>query len=207
MKSGRRRYYRHTVVQRNPINALKKALPIYGGFLAAKILTKLAGDFLVPKLGTLPEAAKQLLPAGLMFIGATMLAPKLLKGKAKLLEGLQMGATLSLLDTIVKQFIAPQLPTAGIMGTIRGALSGYDDMGVQGYGYGSYIADPRGYSLPPAHATMEPGVGLDAHEAMALDEYVSDVGYDVNEALADSEVDYMQRGGAGGTLAHSVFSI
>lgn len=90
--------------------------------------------------------------------------------------------------------------------TIGAALAGYDDLGVQGYGYGAYIADPTGYSLPAAHRMLEPGVGLDAHEAMALDEYVSDVGYDVNEALAGSEADYIQRGGAGGSLSKTVFS-
>jgi hypothetical protein len=49
--------------------------------------------------------------------------------------------------------------------------------------------------------------GANVDEAMALDEYVPSMeGYEVDEALADSEIDGMQRGYAGGSLARTVFS-
>jgi hypothetical protein len=208
----RKRFAPRLVAYRNPMNTIKRVLPIYGGFLAVRVLQGLFRHYVNPKLGLSLENENKygpLIPAGLLFIASTMLAPKIIKGKPKLLEGLQIGAAFSLFNTVVKQLIVPSLPDTGVMSTIKGALAGYDDVGVQGYGgYGAYIADPSGYSLPGRQQTAEPGVGLDVHEAMALDEYVADggMGFDVSEVLAGTEIDYMQRGGAGGSLSKTVFT-
>jgi hypothetical protein len=195
---------------RNPMTVLKTALPIYGGILAIRIVSGLLKKYVADKYATTLGAAAPYVPAGLAFLFAALAAPKIkaISSKPALLQGLQLGATIALGDVLIRNLVQPALlknenETIKAIGT---ALAGYDDLGVQGYGYGSYIADPTGYSLPQAHRTMEPGVGLDAHEAMALDEYVSDVGYDVNEALAGDEAGYIQRGGAGGSLSKTVFS-
>lgn len=197
--------------KKNPMGMLKRTLPIYGGFLAVRVLHGLFRHYVNPMLKLDPDTERKfgpLIPAGALFL-ASMFAPKIIKGKPKIVEGIQLGATFSLLNTIVRQFVAPSLPDTGVMATVKGALSGYDDVGVMGYGYGSYVADPSLYELPAPSPTaaIGPGVGLDVTEAMALDEYIAEpLGFDVQEALAGTEVDYMQRGGAGGSLAKTVFT-
>lgn len=197
-------------VRRNPMNTLKKSLPIYGGFLAIRVASSYLGGYIAKQeWGTKLGKAAPFVPAGAMFLLSTLVAPKIgfLRKNAKLLEGMQLGSAFALFDVAVKNLVAPAL--AGTAPDLARALSGYDDVGVMGYGgYGSYIADPTGYSLPPAPAVAEPGVGLDVTEAMALDEYIADpgMGFDVEEVLANSEIDYMQRGGAGGSLAKTVFT-
>ena len=195
-------------VGRNPMATLKRSLPIYGGILAIRIVSGLLKKYVADKYMTTLGAAAPYVPAGLAFLFATLAAPKIkaIANNQALLQGIQLGATVALGDVVIKNLIQkPMLASqTELVQVIGGSLAGYDDLGVQGYG--AYIADPTGYSLPAAHRTVEPGVGLDAHEAMALDEYVSDVGYDVNEALAGTEADYIQRGGAGGSLSKTVFS-
>lgn len=209
-KSGRRKWAPRFTPMRNPLNTLKSALPIYGGILAIRVATTLIKKYAGKYLGEPATAAAKYGPAGIAFLFATLVAPKIkpLARNTKLLEGMKLGATIALGDVLIRELVQPALRDSKneTLQAIGAGLAGYDDLGVQGYGYGEFIADPRGYSLPPAHQTMEPGVGLDATEAMALDEYVSDVGYNVNEALAGSEGDYIQRGGAGGSLSKTVFS-
>lgn len=218
-----RPHFRHRlgIVKRNPglgdIGALvKKVLPIYGGMIAARVITGVVDKnviqaYLVGADKVIkPENAAyaKMAAPGLTFLLSVLFGPSVLKGPTggQLLEGLQLGSLVTTFDTILSA-ILPVNAKAYI------GLTGYDDMGVLGYGgyrrgYGAYMADPTGYSLPPAHATLEPGMGLDVHEAMALDTYVPDngMGLSVEEALADSESDYMQRGGAGGSLSKTVFT-
>jgi len=208
--SGRRKWAPRFTPMRNPLNTLKAALPIYGGILAIRVATTLIKKYAGKYLGEPTAAAAKYGPAGIAFLFATLVAPKIkpLAANTKLLEGMKLGATIALGDVLIRELVMPSLVKSQneTLAAIGAGLAGYDDLGVQGYGYGEFIADPRGYSLPAAHQTMEPGVGLDAQEAMALDEYVSDVGANVNEALAGMEADYIQRGGAGGSLSRTVFS-
>jgi len=205
----RKKRYSPRLVRKNPMGTIKKVLPIYGGVLAVRVLGGLFRQYVAPRLGALPGGVAAVLPAGVMFLFSTMLAPKIgfIRKSPKLAEGMKLGSTFALFDAIVRNFIVPAIPaTNPTLATIAGSLAGYDDTGVMGYG--SYIADPTGYSLPGRGPTAEPGVGLDVHEAMAMDEYIADdgMGFDVTEALAGTEIDYMQRGGAGGTLSHTVFT-
>jgi hypothetical protein len=204
-------HYRYRIVKRNPgmsdvMGMVKKTMPIYGGFLAARVIRGLAQTHIVNKYlaGKLPAGVASAAAPALTFLASVFLGPKVLKGATagKILEGLQLGSLMTTFDAV----LGAVLP-ANVKAQIPG-IAGYDDMGVMGMGMGAYMADPTGYSLPPAHATLEPGMGLDVHEAMALDAYVADdgLGLNVEEALADSESDYMQRGGAGGSLAKTVFT-
>lgn len=210
-------HYRYRIVKRNPGmqdigNLVKKVLPIYGGMIAARVITgvvdkQVIQQYLVGADKVIkPENAayaKMAAPA-LTFLLSVFLGPSVLKGATggQLLEGLQLGSLVTTFDSILSA-VLPVNAKAYI------GLTGYDDMGVMGYGgLRGYMADPTMYSLPPAHASLEPGMGLDIHEAMALDAYVPDngLGLSVEEALADSESDYMQRGGAGGSLSKTVFT-
>jgi hypothetical protein len=201
----------HYRITRNPMTALKgtikRAIPIYGGMLAVRVACGLIDAQLKkkPQTGFMAKAAPYL-PAVATF-GLSLFAGKLIKGKPRWVEGIQLGAAFTLFDVVVRQLVKPALlkmesPT---MKTVAGALAGYDDMGVQGYGYGAYISDPTGYSLPVEHAGP---IGLDVEEAMALGEYVPEgmAGFNVEEALAANEEAYIQTGGAGGSLAKTVFT-
>lgn len=210
--------YRYSVVKRNPglkdvTGLVKKVLPIYGGMIAARAIGGMVSKHVVAKYITggekpliKPENAKyaNIVSPGLTFLLSVFAGPAVLKGATgrKILEGLQLGSLVATFDTVLSAVLPANVKT------YLPGIAGYDDMGVLGYGYGAYMADPTGYSLPPAHASLEPGMGLDVHEAMALDAYVADdgLGLNVEEALADSESDYMQRGGAGGSLAKTVFT-
>lgn len=214
--------YRYAVVKRNPglkdIGGLvKKVLPIYGGMIAARAISVLVNTHVVRKyitggLTPMISAANakyaNMAAPGLTFLLSVFAGPALFKGGGtgkQILEGLQLGSLVATFDSMLSAFLP--MEAKQYIG-----LTGYDDMGVLGYGYGrgmgAYMADPTGYSLPPAYASLEPGMGLDVHEAMALDSYVTDdgLGLSVEEALADSESDYMQRGGAGGSLSRTLFT-
>jgi len=218
-KRGKRRRYDHRyIVSKNPglkdiTGLVKKVLPIYGGMIAARAIGGLVKTNIVDKYitgGTSPmiSAANAkyagMVAPGLTFLLSVFAGPAIFKGGGtakQLLEGLQLGSLVATFDSALSAFLPAEAKS--YLG-----LKGYDDMGVLGYGYGAYMADPTGYSLPPAPASLEPGMGLDVHEAMALDAYVADdgLGLNVEEALADSESDYMQRGGAGGSLSRTVFT-
>jgi hypothetical protein len=195
-------------VSKNPMGTLKKVLPIYGGVLAIRVANGYFKKFVSDRYSAQLGRAAPFVPAGAMFLLSTLVAPKIgfLRRKTKILEGMQLGSAFALFDTVVKELVSPAL--MGTAPTLATALAGYDDVGVMGMG--SYIADPTGYSLPPASQVAEPGVGLDVTEAMALDEYIAEpmggMGFNIEEVLADSEIDYMQRGGAGGSLAKTVFT-
>jgi hypothetical protein len=211
-----KRYYRYGLVRKNPIKAmgaaLKSVLPMYGGFLATRVLNVTLKHFVTDRFADkLPEATRLVIPSAVTFLVAAGLLPKTKLLKGNMLKGVQMGATLAFLDSIVKQVATFIPPQAGLAGKIVTGLAGYDDMGVQGYGLSAYVADPSGYSLPAAQpGGAIGGYGAEVQEAMALNEYVSEpyggYGAQVEEALADSEMQYMQDGGAGGSLRRTIFT-
>lgn len=204
-RSGRgHRFYRYSV-SRNPATNMKNMLmdgaALYGGFVGAKIVSGLLDQYVFnsPKLATtmLPLGrAKGILAPAISFVLAAF-AGKLIP-QPKVVSALQTGATLAFFQAAVKA-IVPPTALVSLPESVRGALMGIDDMGFRGYGYGmgEYIQ-------------QRPQLGAYVQEAMALDEYVQDPGgmhgYDVQEALADSEVQGMQSGFAAGSLAKTVFS-
>jgi hypothetical protein len=178
-RTGRKSYtYAAKRVSRNPMTAMKAALkntmPVFGGLLAIRVINGLLKDPLNKAIATSPTLAKYgaLIAPAVGFIGACWLGPKILKGKPRFVQGLQIGATIALGDALIKQFVVPMAATitSPMAKNVVASLAGYDDMGVQGYG--AYISDPTGYSLPAQHAQDIAGYGLDVQEAMALDEYV-----------------------------------
>lgn len=189
-------------VRRNPTMAsLKDALmtgaALYGGFLGMRALTVVLKENVLNNIAALSPStqtnvyakkAMACIPAAATF-GLSMFAGKFITNP-KVLSGIQAGATLVLFDAIFTQFVMPQLGTA--MKYFQ-PVSGFS-----GYG-GEYIRQrtPLPYQ----------GYGAMAREAVA--EYVQQPGmgaYDVNEALAGSEVQAMQTGYAAGSLAKTVFS-
>jgi hypothetical protein len=194
-KIGKRQGVRFTV-RRNPtVNGVKDMLMdgamLYGGLMGMRVVRNLITKYVVPSLpasisGSLGKYAGLLPAVGAFAIG--LFAPKFIKGNDKLLRGVQAGATLVLLEAVMDIVVKPLLPASvtSLMGT-----------GYAGYG-GEYIRQRT--RLPYQ------GYGAVAREAVA--EYVQQPmgAFDVNEALADSEVDGMQRGYAAGSLARTVFS-
>ena len=211
-RKGKRRYARvsvkrgrlHVRALRNPNfkGMLINGGMLYAGILGMRVLANLVGKYIVTpymvKAGQSAGTAKllQLVPAGIGFAAAAF-ADKVIKGKPALVNGIQLGATVALFDAIMNIFVKPMLATSAPQ--VAALLSGIDDVGIQGYrGYHEYIPSRPG------------SLGLDVHEAMAMDEYIqtpAGMGFDVSEALADSEVDSFQRGYASGSLAHTVFSV
>lgn len=189
-------------VSRNPLGAMKGMLldgaMIYGGLKAVGIINNLLNQYVVSRFSAqLPTQVAPLVAPALGFVAAAF-AGKAIKGQPKLVGALQTGATIALLDTLVKKVVAPMLPAS-----VQNLLAGIDDMGYRGYGeyvrpLGEYVQGPRRQ------------LGAYVSEAMALDEYVQDRGmggFNVQEALADSEVQGMQSGYAAGSLAKTAFSI
>lgn len=182
-----------------------KAMLIQGGMLFAgitgmKVINNLLGKYVVSKLNlvkadTSAQMAKVfgLLPSVTGFVAAAF-AGKMIKNQPKLVEGLQVGATIALLQQVFEAFVKPNLPAN--MQPMFAGVGEYLPMQGLGGGYGEYL-QPRQQML-----------GAPVQEALALDEYVSGFGnsFDVEEALADSEASGLQSGYAGGSLARTVFS-
>ena len=216
-KSGFRKGFKKLVVRRNPMSGMKDMLMhgglIFGGLLGMRVLANALDTYVLnstvngvktSRLGTIPTQVAAILPSAIGFLAAGFLAPKIVK-HADALNSIQIGASLALFDAIFTKVVKPALNlTAGSTAALL--LAGVDDMGVQGFrGYGGY--NYGGFSGEYLPSRQQP-LGLDVHEAMALDEYVPGgqaMGYDVSEALSDSEVDGMQRGFAAGSLAKTVF--
>lgn len=209
-KGRRHNYYRYSV-SRNPGTNMKNMLmdgaALYGGFVGAKIVSGLLDQYvfgnasIAPTMAKLGSASKIVSPA-IGFVLAAF-AGKLIP-QPKVVSSLQTGATLALFQAVVKAFV-PATALTALPPAIAGALSGIDDMGFRGYG--EYI---RQRPQLGEYNQQRPQLGAYVQEAMALDEYVQDPGgmhgYDVQEALADSEVQGMQSGFAAGSLAKTVFS-
>lgn len=166
---------------------------MFGGLLGMRAIGYLFSKYVVPKIrptttvvGSTADKMYGLIPAaGAFAVG--LFAPKFVKNP-KLLAGIQTGAALVLFETLFSKFVAPSLGTAA---PYFAPLSGL------GYYGGEYIAQrPR-----------LPMMGAVAREAMA--EYTQQPmgAFDVNEALAGSEVQAMQSGYAGGSLARTLFSV
>ena len=192
--------YKYYVKHNDVKSMLMQGLGLFGGFYGMKIINNLLKIHVTSKIPGLPVSIAPVIPAVGGFVLA-LLAPKLIKGKPALVGAIQAGATIALLDTVVKAFVIPNLPAS-----ITPYLQGIDDVG---YGrFGGF-----GYPSLGEYIPQQPGLGdygIEAYEAMALDEYVqerSGMGYDVNEALADSEVQGFQSGYAAGSLAKTVFSV
>ncbi len=199
---GKAHRVRKFFVRHNDMKSmLMQGLGLFGGFYGMKVINNLLRIHVTSKIPGLPVSVAPIVPAIGGFVLA-LLAPKLIKGKPALVGAIQAGATIALLDTVVKSFVIPQLPA-----TVKPYLQGIDDIG-----YGSFSG--FGYPSLGEYIPQQPGslsdYGIEAHEAMALDEYVqerSGMGFDVNEALADSEVQGFQSGYAAGSLAKTVFSV
>lgn len=211
--SRRKAHWRGSLTKaQNPVKAvtqtLKKVLPIYGGVLAFRAINGLVGDQINKSttLQKIPASVRPFVSPLVMLLGATWLLPKTKVLKGALLEGLQLGAAMGVFDAAVKQFVVPALAksTNPTMLTLSKSLAGYDDMGM--LGYGAYLPDPGGYSLPTSPSgPIGLGMGADVHEAMA--DYVQDVGMGapVEEALTGGEEHYLQTGGAAGSLSGTLF--
>jgi len=213
----RRRFYRYTV-SRNPATNMKNMLvdgaSLYGGFVGAKIVSGLLDQYvfanpsIAPTMTSLGMARNLVSPAISFFLSA--FAGKAIKNP-KVVSSLQTGATLALLQAVVKT-VVPASALTGLPPAVSGALMGIDDMG-----YGEYIQQrqPMGAYVREAMAMGEyiqqrQALGVNVEEAMALDEYIQSPGgmggFDVQEALADSEVQGMQSGYAAGSLAKTSLS-
>jgi len=205
------RYIYRSRLKRNPLNAMKTMLmdgaSLYGGYVGSKIIGGLLQQYVLSSASIAPTIAKlgsagQMIPSALTFVLAAF-AGKVLPNQPKVVSAIQTGATLNLLISAVKAFVVPNLGTS-LPAFVSGALSGIDDMGFRGYGYG-------GYGQIGEYVQQRPGLGAYVQEAMALDEYVQDGGgmhgFDVQEALADSEVQGMQSGFAAGSLARTTFAV
>lgn len=210
-RKGRSHSYFRYSVSRNPGTTMKNMLmdgaALYGGFVGAKIVAGLLDQYVLsnasikPAMDKIGQASKIVSPV-IGFVLAAF-AGKLIP-QPKVVSSLQTGATLALFQAVVKNLIPPtalvSLPPA-----VAGALSGIDDMGFRGYG--EYLQPRRQLG---EYIQQRPQLGAYVQEAMALDEYVQDPGgmhgFDVQEALADSEVQGMQSGFAAGSLAKTVFS-
>jgi len=202
-KTGRKHSFMRYSVSRNPginmKNMLMDGAALYGGYVGAKIVSGLLTQYvfntpsLAPTMLKLGKAGGLISPA-ISFVLAAF-AGKLIP-QPKIVSSIQTGATLALFQAVVSAFV----PKTGLPLALQSALSGIDDMGFRGYGYGmgEYIQQ-RPQQL-----------GAYVQEAMALDEYIQEPagmhGYEVQEALADSEVQGMQSGFAAGSLAKTVFS-
>jgi hypothetical protein len=188
-------------VSRNPGTSMKNMLmdgaALYGGYVGAKLVSGLLDQYVFSnvKLATTMAPlgkAKGIISPAISFILAAFAGKAI--NQPKIVSSIQTGATLALFQAVVKAFV----PTTGLPLALQSALSGIDDMGFRGYGYGEYIQQ-RPQQL-----------GAYVQEAMALDEYIQEPagmhGFEVQEALADSEVQGMQSGFAAGSLAKTVFS-
>jgi len=207
-KGRRHNYYRYSV-SRNPGTNMKNMLmdgaSLYGGYVGARLVSGLLDQYVFSNASIAPTmlklgAAKNIVSPAISFILAAF-AGKLIP-QPKVVSSIQTGATLAFFQSIVKAFVTPAVAQYPLL---AGALSGIDDMGFRGYG--EYIQPRRQLG---EYIQQRPQLGAYVQEAMALDEYVQDPGgmhgFDVQEALADSEVQGMQSGFAAGSLAKTVFS-
>lgn len=176
---------------------------MFGGLLACRVLANVirinvTEPYLLKNAATMPSTGTtakliQMAPAAAAF-ALGLFVPKFIKNP-KIVAGIQTGAALVLFDALFTKFVYGGVTDAKTKNYLN------PSMGVSGFGYygGEYIAQrPR-----------LPMMGAVAREAMALDEYVQQPGmgaFDVNEALAGSEVQAMQTGYAGGSLARTLFS-
>jgi hypothetical protein len=222
-RGGKKRvFYRYTI-SRNPGKAMKSMLMdgvgLYGGFVGAKFLAGVLDQYVLKHPSIVTTTAKLgafagVLPSAAAFFTAAF-AGKAIKNP-KVVSSLQTGATLAFLQSIVGA-ILPANVRASLPPALSSALSGIDDMGFRGYGeyiqqrpqLGAYVTEAMAGNMGE-YIQQNRQLGAYVEEAMALDEYIETPqgmsGFDVEEALADSEVQGMQSGYAAGSLSKTAFS-
>lgn len=195
---------------RNPLNNLKAALlsgaATYAGFFAARALTKVVGDAL-SKSATFAtgtgKTLQQIIPAGGVFATAALLGPKLFGRQPVIAGALINGAAIALGDAIMAQVLSSA--NAASVGMLTSSTTTAATTASSGTS-ATAQTEVKGFD----EYVQQQQLAANVEEAMALDEYVQ-MGANVEEALASpglsaDEVDYMQRGGAGGVFAKTVFS-
>lgn len=222
-RGGRKRvFYRYTV-SRNPGTTMKNMLMdgagLYGGFVGAKFLAGLLDQYVLKHPSVIQTTSKLgafagVLPSAASFFLAAF-AGKAIKNP-KVVTSLQTGATLAFLQSLVGA-VLPATMRASLPPALSSALSGIDDMGFRGYGeyiqqrpqLGAYVTQAMAGNMGE-YIQQNRQLGAYVEEAMALDEYIQTPGgmsgFEVEEALADSEVQGMQSGYAAGSLAKTAFS-
>jgi hypothetical protein len=187
----------YSLVRANPVKTLKKGAIFFAGLLGMRVLNNAIKMYGTSKVAALSPVGKSdmtgkllgCVPSLIGFGLATMVVPKLKLLKGETLEAVKLGASLALFDAVFTNVVVAALPP-GNAKDLLGEYVPYDNR-LGGYGYG---AAPMMVTVPQA----------------GLDEYVPDnrygmSGFEVTEALADEEIDFMQRGGAGGVFQKSVF--
>lgn len=202
-----RAHRRRQHVRLNPMANLKRMIKdgvyTFGGILGIRALCYVLEDKVFSKSTALSTGAMAkiapVLPAAVAMLLAA-LSPRVIKGSPKLVQGLQAGATLVFMDSVLEA-VLKAVDTKGAISPylLPGAKAAASTSGWGGWGMDEYVASP---------------MGLEVESAMALDEYVAapshQLGmggdFDVEEALAGDEGQAFETGYAGGSLAKTVFS-
>ena len=203
-----RKHRRDQYVRLNPVTALKRMVKdgvyTFGGILGIRALCHVLEEKVFKGNATFATGAMAtiapVLPAAVAMLLAA-LAPKVIKGSPRLVQGLQAGATLVFFDSVLTAVLKSVDPGGGAAKDLLPGASVAPMLlpAQQGYGMNEYVSSP---------------MGLEVESAMALDEYVAapsnQLGmggdFDVEEALAGNEPQAFETGYAGGTLAQTVFS-
>jgi hypothetical protein len=180
----RRRKRRYTIgAKKNPMKAMKTALSrgaaFWAGLTGMRVINAALKIHVTDRFAaSLPAQIAPLLPSLAGFIASTVIVPRVTKKKT-FVESLQMGATVAMIDAVFNTFVKPALPASMVP-----YFSGYGEMTV--------------------YEPVAEYVDYDNRLGEGMSEYVPDNRYgqfQVTEALAMDEIDYMQRGGAGGVFA------
>lgn len=181
-----RRKRRYTV-KKNPMKTMKSALMsglgVFAGLMGMKVINNALRIHVTEKVPGIPAQLVPILPSLAGFLASTIVVPKVTK-KKKFVDALQMGATVAMLDAVFAQFVRPQIAKSP-------ALAPY------------FAGDMTVYEPVAAYQVHEPVAEYVDYDNR-LGDYVPDNRYgqfQVTEALAADEIDYMQRGGAGGVFA------
>jgi len=197
-KSGNS-FYTYSLARQNPGGALKGALMaglgVFGGVLAARMTGALLAKYVLPKLLPSTTSASTarwvgaLLPGLSMFLLATFVAPKVIKGKPNVVRGLQMGSVVALADGLVNALVVGGTIPASVQPYVQGP--GYAMQGFGAFQYSQPLADYVDYdNRLGEYVDLDNRYGGEASEPLAL-------GMD--------EQAYFQTGGAGGVFASTVF--
>jgi hypothetical protein len=155
--------------------ALAKGAAFWAGLTGMRVINSALKIHVTDRFAaSLPAQIAPLLPSLAGFLASTIIIPRVTRKKA-FVESLQMGATVAMIDAVFNTFIKPSLPASMVP-----YFSGYGEMTV--------------YEPVSEYVDYDNRLG----------DYVPDNRYgqfEVTEALAMDEVDYMQRGGAGGVFA------
>jgi hypothetical protein len=198
-KSGNS-FYTYSLARQNPGSALKGALMaglgVFGGVLAARMTGALLAKHVLPKLlpATTSAATARwvgaLLPGLSMFLLATFVAPKVIKGKPNVVRGLQMGSVVALADGLINALVAGGTIPVSVQPYVQGP--GYAMQGFGAFQYSQPLADYVDYdNRLGEYVDMDNRYGGEANEPLAL---------------GADELAYFQTGGAGGVFNKTVFT-